>query len=395
MSIRTLCFPTLLSVWFKSIWQAGLTKGLVLVQLAVLSPLSLGDALTESSMKTEFAERSLLLDISQAGERLIAVGERGHIVFSDDQAKSWVQAQVPVRVTLTSVFFVNEDLGWAVGHDGVVLRTLDAGETWHKVLSGYEANELILQHSQKLYSRAEQAVDSASEEALEDAELNLENRYIQLQDAESFVEEGASRPFLDVWFRSETEGFIFGAFGMFLHTEDGGDSWVSVHDRVDNAYWFHLNVAKKIGQSLFIVAEAGGIYRSSDDGKTWQKLESPYDGGFFGVTGDGQGQVIAFGLRGNAFVSQDNGEEWRALDTHSSNSFFASARRDDGSTLLLGSGGAVVQINSQGEVQRTTSGAKKSPVSSAISLHSGNLVTVGFGGVQAFSPQALLNGTKK
>jgi len=395
MAIRTVRFPMFPDMWFKSSFKTVLIKGLVCFCVAILSPLSLGDALTDSSMPTEFPERSLLLDITQAGERLIAVGERGHIVFSDDQAKSWTQAQVPVRVTLTSVFFVNEDMGWAVGHDGAVLRTKDAGQTWHKLLDGYEANELILEHAQRLYVQAQEKVDSASQEALEDAERHLENRYIQLQDAESFLEEGASRPFLDVWFNSETEGYIFGAFGMFLHTQDGGESWESVHERVDNPYWFHLNVAEKIGPSLFIVAEAGGIYRSDDDGQTWQKLESPYDGGFFGVTGDGKGQIIAFGLRGNAFVSQDNGRQWRALDTNSTNSFFASARLGDDSTLLLGNGGTVVQVNSRGEVQKTTSGAGQSPISSALWLDSGRLVTVGFGGVKAFSPQALLKGAEQ
>lgn len=395
MAVRTVLFPVFSNMWFKPIFKTALMRGLACFCVAIFSPLSLGDALTDSSMPTEKPERSLLLDITQAGERLIAVGERGHIVLSDDQAKSWTQAQVPVRVTLTSVMFVNEDLGWAVGHDGAVLRTKDAGNTWHKLLDGYEANELILEHAQKLYRRAQEQVQSASQEAKEDAERHLENRYIQLQDAESFLEEGASRPFLDIWFSNETEGYIFGAFGMFLHTRDGGENWESVHDRLDNPYWFHLNAAKKIGPSLFIVAEAGGIYRSDDDGQTWQKLESPYDGGFFGVTGDGKGQIIVFGLRGNAFVSYDNGRQWHKLDTNSTSSLFASARLGDDSTLLLGNGGTVVQVNSRGEGQKTSSGAGQSPISSALWLDSGRLVTVGFGGINVFSPQVLLKGVKK
>ena len=51
----------------------------------------------------------------------------GHIAYSDDQGRSWVQAAVPVSVDLTSVSFVTPRLGWVTGHDGVVLRSDDAG----------------------------------------------------------------------------------------------------------------------------------------------------------------------------------------------------------------------------------------------------------------------------
>ncbi|NIN72689.1 MAG: hypothetical protein GTO46_12365, partial [Gemmatimonadetes bacterium] len=33
------------------------------------------------------------------------------------------------------------------------------------------------------------------------------------------------RPFLDVWFRDARNGFVIGAYGYFLVTGDGGDSW--------------------------------------------------------------------------------------------------------------------------------------------------------------------------
>ena len=76
------------------------------------------------------ASTSLLIDVTRAGDRLVAVGARGHIVYSDNQGESWLQAPVPVRQLLTAVDFVDEKHGWAVGHDSLILHTSDGGETW-------------------------------------------------------------------------------------------------------------------------------------------------------------------------------------------------------------------------------------------------------------------------
>lgn len=38
------------------------------------------------------ASEVLLLDVAKVGDRLVAVGSRGHIVYSDDQGLTWIQA---------------------------------------------------------------------------------------------------------------------------------------------------------------------------------------------------------------------------------------------------------------------------------------------------------------
>ena len=55
------------------------------------------DLIDVSALKMESASTSLLLDVTRAGERLVAVGERGHIVISDDRGKTWTQAEVATR----------------------------------------------------------------------------------------------------------------------------------------------------------------------------------------------------------------------------------------------------------------------------------------------------------
>ena len=70
------------------------------------------------------------LDIAYADSRIVAVGDRGKILYSDDQGDHWKQAVTPSEVLLTSVCFADARHGWAVGHDAVVLGSDDGGETW-------------------------------------------------------------------------------------------------------------------------------------------------------------------------------------------------------------------------------------------------------------------------
>ena len=80
------------------------------------------------------AAKGLMIDVVHAGKRLVAVGDRGHILYSDDQGATWTQAKVPTRQLLTAVFFVDDKQGWAVGHDAQILASTDGGATWTQVL---------------------------------------------------------------------------------------------------------------------------------------------------------------------------------------------------------------------------------------------------------------------
>ena len=80
-----------------------------------------GDAGPEYAMQSALAAESLLLDATYANGRLIAVGEFGHIVLSDDRGATWRQAEsVPTQATLTGVTFVGEEVGFAVGHADLI-----------------------------------------------------------------------------------------------------------------------------------------------------------------------------------------------------------------------------------------------------------------------------------
>src|SRR5574337_2060456 len=111
---------------------------LVLALTAPVAGMAAGyqDVIDTPARESTLASKALLNGLASAGERVVAVGQRGHIIYSDDAGKSWQQAKVPVSSDLVAVSFPTPEQGWAVGHDGVVLHSSDAGATWTKQLDG-------------------------------------------------------------------------------------------------------------------------------------------------------------------------------------------------------------------------------------------------------------------
>ncbi|KPX74954.1 BNR/Asp-box repeat protein [Pseudomonas amygdali pv. photiniae] len=287
------------------------------------------------------ASRGLLLDVAHAGARLVVVGDHGHILFSDDQGKTWSQARVPTRQLLTAVFFVDEQHGWAVGHDAQILASNDGGKSWGK----------------------------------------------QFEDLKR------EAPLLDVWFKDLDTGFAVGAYGALLSTVDGGQHWEDVSERLDNEDQYHLNsIAQVKDAGLFIVGEAGSMFRSSDQGQTWEKLEGPYQGSLFGVIGTAQpSTLLAYGLRGNLFRSSDFGDSWQPIELKGARGpvefgLASATLLADGSLVLVGNGGSVMRSNDDGETFEVFNRPDRISLAGVTGNLQGNLILVGQGGVRVTSP---------
>lgn len=293
------------------------------------------------SVESAKVSKSLVLDVVHAGKRLVAVGDRGHILYSDDQGSTWTQAKVPTRQLLTSVFFVDDKHGWAVGHDAQILASEDGGVTWTK----------------------------------------------QFEDLKR------ESPLLDVWFQDANSGFAVGAYGALMATTDGGKNWEDVSDRLDNEDQFHLNAITAVKDAgLFIVGEQGSMFRSADWGQTWEKLEGPYEGSLFGVIGTAQPDtLLAYGLRGNLYRSTDFGSTWEQVKLKAERGdlefgLSGGTLLDDGSIVIVGNGGSVISSSDNGETFSVFNRRDRISLSSVVAAGNGNLILAGQGGVRATSP---------
>jgi photosystem II stability/assembly factor-like uncharacterized protein len=276
------------------------------------------------SVEARLASKSLLLDITKIGDsKLVAVGEHGHIIFSSD-AVNWQQAKVPVQTTLTSVFFFDNQLGWAVGHDATILNTTNGGLTWQ-----------IQQYKPEL-----------------------------------------EKPLLDIVFKSSTEGLAVGAYGLSFRTTDGGITWNNeFHSELllpDDAIYLaelkeedeeaYLDEASSIlphfnrlvidGRTLYMVGEIGLIAKSNDFGKTWSPFDEIYQGSFYDMARTIQGNLLVVGLRGHVFRSLRNGTPWQQRQTDTTALINDIVLSDDGRIFLLANNGTLLESTDDGQSYR-------------------------------------------
>ena len=322
------------------------------------------DVLDRPAMAIAQPAKATFLGAVQIGLRLVAVGERGVIVLSDDAGNSWRQAQVPVSVTLTAVRFVDTKLGFAVGHSGVVLSTQNGGENWTKQLDGVQAAQLTLKAAQ---ANAKPAL---------------------LEDAERLVRDGADKPLLDLHFFDALRGIVVGAYNLALTTHDGGRSWTSFSERLDNPKSLHLYTIRSRGNAIVIAGEQGTVFRSEDAGQTFKRLLTPYNGSYFTAELPSDDEIVVAGLRGNVWRSVDRGASWRKVEVETPVSFSASAKGGDQGLVLASQAGRLFSLHN-GRLSPLREGIQ-GPLNSITPMSDGRLLLLGRSGAVVVSATGVI-----
>jgi len=285
-----------------------------------------------TAFKGSLATKAPLLALTQNGPRLVVVGDYGVILLSDDAGGTWRQAAaVATRNMLTAVTFADANRGWAVGHGGIVLHTADGGENW------------ALQHAA-----------------------------------------GADVALLSVWFENASHGIAVGAFGHAMETNDGGRTWTKLTIGEGDDRDRHLNGIFAIaGGPLIIAAEAGTVFRSADNGRTWTSIRLPYAGSVWGGMPLSDGTAIIYGMRGHVLRTADQGRTWSDVPTGADQSFTGGIQLSDGTVALVGLGGVIAR-SSDGRSFRSIIRPERQNFAAVGTGAPGRLVLVGLTGVTAF-----------
>lgn len=292
--------------------RAMLVGGLLVWPLAVRARFA--DPLdTPALTRSVPGQRSLLALAGTAGQ-LIGVGSRGLIVRSTNRGKDWVQSPVPVQSDLVAAQFANDRLGWAVGHDGVVLHSADAGLTWSRQLDGRSAATAF----DAFYA----AQGAAGEPYRAQVGKNLGN--------------GPAIPYLDLWFQDERRGFVVGSFGQIAATADGGKTWEPWLHNIDNPDHLNLNAVRGVAGKVWIAGERGTVFRLDSATSRFQAERTEAAGSFFGLSGHDD-VVLAYGLRGTVHRRAGSGEggTWSAVAMPPAQSIVAGAYHPETGFVLL------------------------------------------------------------
>lgn len=357
---------------------------------------AVGDAAAErptsqSAIDTPLSSQSLLLDITRINGRLIAVGEQGHVLYSDDDGANWANGSVPTSLMLTSVCFATETKGWVVGHEGTILATTDGGLNWEIQLDARQlATQQFKQAQEDLLARQTELDTLDPTANREDAIMALEDAEFDLEDTEEMLMDGVTTPLLTISCLNESTAYALGAYGLALATSDGGLHWTLISNHLDNPEGFHwYAMTRSNAGTLYIAGEAGILNRSRDNGESWQPLDANYQGSLFGIVAIADDSVVAFGLRGNVFRSIDQGDTWQRLTTPGQSTLMGGSLLTDESMVLVGGNGMVLRSPDQGQTFIQVDSKTRKTLSAVTTNSKDELVVVGFGGVSTLAKQAI------
>ncbi len=294
----------------------NIAAGFALISITLSIKALAATSVQKPAAIVEYPQRAPMLAATHAGHRVIAVGDHGLILLSDDNGHAFRQARaVPTQALLDSVFFVDARLGWAAGHDGVILHSNDGGETW------------TLQH--------------------EDID--------------------GDHPLFAIRFLDAQRGFAVGLFGVAARTEDGGQTWHRFRLQAEGDEDHHLySIFGGDNGALFVAAEAGLIYRSGDAGITWRSIQTGNVGSFWTGVHLADSSLLVAGQSGHVFRSSDGGTSWTEIESGTRQSLTDIEVRADGTVLITGLAGVTLTSHDSGLHFELEQRSDRAPLTTAI-----------------------------
>lgn len=291
------------------------------LMLAAGSPVTAQNAepAPEYAQVMPLASSALLLDVTGDGEGgFIAVGERGHIIRSADGV-NWIQAErVPTRSTLTAITRIDRSY-WAAGHDSVILFSPDGGVTWTQQYFDPERQQAIMDilfldagHGFAIgaYGLMLETLDGGEtwdDVAVSDEEWHL-NAMLEV-DAERLM--------------------ITGEAGFSYRSFDQGESWEVIEMPYPGSMF---GIVPTEDECILVFGLRGTVQVSCDFGDTWDEFDSGTESSLSGGLPIDSGVLIA----GNSGVILELDYETGAtVHTHSSGTDFAAITRLGSDRYLL------------------------------------------------------------
>ncbi|MGI4746888.1 MAG: WD40/YVTN/BNR-like repeat-containing protein [Janthinobacterium lividum] len=316
--------------------------------------------------------------VTRAGPRLVAGGEHGLIILSDDNGVTWRQAKVPVSAAILTIRFATPQSGWAIGAFGVVLHTADGGVNWVTQLDGIKTAAIMVAQAQAASSTGTAATAPAATTPTVQDPATPAAVPQRLRRALSFKNDGPDKPFLVLQVTDAEHARVLGAYDMAFETADGGGTWTEWDGRIDDPRDLHPYGIAGNGASTIVVGEQGLLVKG-DPAVGMKAITSPYDGSFFGAIDGGKQGLFMFGLLGHLYHSADGGSSWSSVDNPSKATLTCGLVLGDGQIVFGDMQGSLWRLSSN---TLTRSAAAQSwPITDMAEAVDGSIIISGLGGL--------------
>lgn len=218
----------------------------------------------------------------------IIVGDSSSIFYGQNFIDTLQQIPFQSGYTFFRVRFFDEDTGFITGNKGMILKTVNGGINWYKVVTN------------------------------------------------------TSNLIFDLSFIDSKRGFAVGWDGMILKTTNGGESWNRTDNHSIDNYFKSVDFTKN-GYGL-IVGGDGTILRSTNYGENWEETKITDIGGLQRVLFISDSHAVLIGNKGTIMISKNKGETWNLVDSQIFSNMNDIAINSGGQLFMVGVNGMIFRI---------------------------------------------------
>jgi photosystem II stability/assembly factor-like uncharacterized protein len=241
-----------------------------------------------------------------------AAGSRGTILHTLDGGNTWKSHGAPISDVVRDIFFIDEKNGWLVCEVNIyqlktkdeprayLMKTTDGGENWKRIeIKGFDIDAILVRALFSRNGRGWTFGEAGSIYTTHDS-----------GDTWTKLRSPTRHLLLGGMFVDDDRGWLVGAGATIIQTSDGGETWYqSTLPQVEKSVRFTATsfVDNRNG---WAVGSGGSVYRSVNGGRTWQRQESTVDVDLFDVKFVDALEGWAVGAEGTIIHTSDGGQHW-------------------------------------------------------------------------------------
>jgi len=276
-----------------------------------------------------------------------AVGSKGTLLQTVDGGNNWKPRGASTNDVVRDIFFIDEKNGWLVCEVNVyelkttdqprayLMKTTDGGEHWNRIeIKGFDVDAILVRAVFSRNGRGWVFGEAGSIYTTNDA-----------GETWTKLRSPTRRLLLGGIFVDDDRGWIVGAGATIIQTSDGGETWYqSQLPQVEKSVRFTATsfIDNRNG---WAVGSGGSVYRTNNGGRTWQQQQSKVYVDLFDVKFVDAHEGWAVGAEGTIIHTSDSGETWTVEKSDTVHPLERVFFTDKNRGWAVGFGGTVVSFS--------------------------------------------------
>jgi photosystem II stability/assembly factor-like uncharacterized protein len=247
------------------------------------------------------------------------IGTYGSIFHTTDSGKNWIPQTSGTTLTLSSIFFLNENVGFISGRGmncldpdcnkgSIFLKTLDGGEHWTKILYGStqyfesmrfrdENNGIAIMEINQVPNQKHKFLASTNDGGLTWIKVDVNIPQTYSVNINSY----------------DNVSYILGSDQNILKSIDYGAHWQSLITPVSqhNLIFYHMVF---INENIGFITDHMDVYKTEDGGESWKVMNFP-------LSLSHSGMPVINDFTGMHFINENEGSYFGPIELYETGEF--------------------------------------------------------------------------